>query len=384
MLFTLLRGVPAEAPSTIFGTSLAHWYREAYSATSGTFIDETGNANGSSTGATKPAAGSANGHVTVSCDGGDVIVCGDVTTLDGATGLTVAGAFKASAPGAYGAIVAKLYGGTALFVGANAAGDRLIACVGPDFDLTAATSNANPFDGNWHTFVFSWAVGATGVLYVDGVAQTTQSPTAAATVPNTSEPLSLGGVALTNSGPFDYHWTGEIANVSIATRAPTGGEVSTLHTYLGAWVTPATSAVAGTSAGVATTSGAITGRGAVASNSAGVATTSGAITGRGAVAGTATGVATTSAAIAGRGAVAVSVAGVASTSGAIAARGAVAGLSTGVATTSAAITSTTVVAYVVMRGTVPVISLERRAASAVSISRHTSPAVNIQRSSASI
>jgi hypothetical protein len=92
----------------------------------------------------------------------------------------------------------------------------------------------------------------------------------------------------------------------------------------------------GTSSGVATVSGTLTGSGALSGSSAGVATVSGTATGSGELAGSVSGIVTVTGTLTGSGALTGSSAGVATVSGTVIGAGALAGSSAGVATVSGA------------------------------------------------
>lgn len=342
-------GLPDGAPLDIFGADLVHWYRDGWDGSQAVDLINSAN-NMTAASGRAPTTGTVNGHDTASFPGVDeVIASSDVSTVAGASELTIFGCFNA--PGTqtnvFATIIGKLFGGVEFHVGGSFGGSRLIASVGSDFGLgSEATSDANPFDGTWHRFIFTWVGGGTGTLYIDGVAQTATTAVTDATVPNASEYMSMGGVTDDNATNFDYFFNGDIANVGIAIRAATSGEIADLDAYLESWVgASALSDMTSVPAnGVATTTAILRGTGNLTSTAAaGVATTTGVLRGTGNLTSTAAaGVATTTATIQGLADLtSVAANGVATTTASI---GAVANLTSvaaaGVATTTAAIVGT--------------------------------------------
>lgn len=337
------RGVPED----IFGADLVHWYRDGWTGTEAVDLIDSAN-NMTAAAGRDPTAGSVNGNVTADFPGVDeVIACSDVSTIAGASQLTVFGAFKAGVTQpAYACIVGKLYSGVEFHIGSDSVGTRLIASVGSDFGLgNEATSDANVFDDTWHRFIFTWVGGGTGTLYIDGVAQTITTAVADPTVPDSGEFLSMGGVTSDNSSVFDYFFDGEIVNVGIAIREAVGSEITDLDAYLEDWVTTAaTSDLAGTAAGVATTTAVLRGTGTLTSTAAaGVATTTAVLRGTGTLTSVAAnGVATTTATIQGlANGTSVAANGVATTSAAIVGTGTLTSTAAaGVATTTGVLRGT--------------------------------------------
>lgn len=396
------RGVPED----IFGADLVHWYRDGWTGTEAVDLIDSAN-NMTAAAGREPSAGAVNGHVTASFPGVDeVIACSDVSTVAGATEITIFGAFNLS-PGqaSYACIIGKLYGGVEFHVGANATGDRLVASVGVNFGVSPAESNADPFDGTWHRFVYTWNNVSGGVLYLDGVAQTITEPAGQGSVPDATEFLSMGGVTTDNSSAFDYFATGETANIGIAIREANGTEITDLDDYLADWVNAAAlSDLAGSAAGVATTSASIVGTGRLTSvAAAGVATTTAILRGTGtltsvAAAGVATttasiigvvngtsvaanGVATTSASIVGTGRLtSVAANGVATTTASIVGTGTLTGVAAnGVATTTAVLrgtgTLTSVAAAGVATTTASIVAVTNMSGSAAGVATTTASIV---------
>lgn len=348
------RGVPED----IFGADLVHWYRDGWTGTEAVDLIDSAN-NMTAAAGRDPSAGAVNGHVTASFPGVDeVIASSDVSTVAGASALTIFGAFNAPASqtNVFATIIGKLFGGVEFHVGGSFGGTRLIASVGSDFGLgNEATSDADPFDGTWHRFIFTWVGGGFGTLYIDGVAQAAVTAVTDGSVPNASEYMSMGGVTDDNATNFDYFFDGDIANVGIAIREAVGAEITDLDDYLADWVNAAAlSDLAGSAAGVATTSASIVGTGTLTSvAAAGVATTTAILRGTGTLTSVAAaGVATTTASIIGVvNGTSVAANGVATTSASIVGTGTLTSVAAnGVATTTASIAGTGTLASVAANG----------------------------------
>lgn len=180
-------------------------------------------------------------------------------------------------------------------------------------------------------------------LYVDGVDYVS------AQIPNGQAATGTGGLFFGRLGDTVYRSTSTIHYAYFYNRQLTASEVSWLHREPYSFLAPqsavvktrllsvpaaapAGAAISGSSAGVATASGAITADGALVGSSAGAATTTGTLAAPGDIVGSSAGAATTSGALTGSAAAAGSSAGAATTAGAVTGAGSLAGSSAGAAT----------------------------------------------------
>lgn len=174
--------------------------------------------------------------------------------------------------------------------------------------------------------------------------------TSAITIPTTSDPITLGGND-NGDGAFPIHyyfaylWNRVLTAEEIARlqRDPycfliSAPALPTEEALAYPAAAPAGAAISGSSAGVATASGALTADGALAGSSAGAATTTGTLAAPGDIVGSSSGAATTSGALTGSAAAAGSSAGAATTAGAVTGAGALTGSSAGAATPTATLT----------------------------------------------
>jgi len=228
---------PSTSPATIFGSDLAHWWYASWDSGTGTFTDSVGGADAvQATGSKKPTAGTTDAaNLALVFDGtDDAIIAGDITTLDGLQDLTFWGGFKGGASqNAFATVIGKLFSSVAFHMGAANSPTNFIAEVGSLASGNGAVSDGNPFDDTWRHFIFTYGTGGTGTLYIGGVAQA-QGQIIGPVFPDVTEELTIGAVS--SGGTTDYHFTGSISNVGIATTTATSGQVADLAAYLDAWL----------------------------------------------------------------------------------------------------------------------------------------------------
>lgn len=226
--------VPATGPPIdIFGADLKHWWRDGY--TPGLFPDIVGGAHFTqATGSSQPAATTVAGHDVPLFDGSnDVLTAGDVTTLDGASGITIFFAVKGPANSDYTGIFGKAHAGQAFWV--SVIGGKLVASVSEDLAVADAATDASPFDDEWHRVVYTWSSAAGGTLTLDGVLQSTTEPPGASPLANVAEPLWLGAFVSSALSASEF-FEGAIGCAGIATRRATEPEIAQLDAMLASFV----------------------------------------------------------------------------------------------------------------------------------------------------
>lgn len=226
-------GGAAATPATIFGSALKRWYLENYTAATGVYVDETGNANTTAPGG-KPGASTINGHPCMICDNTQTqyLVCGgDVEIIT--TAATLFAVVSASALGSTRLIWSKYYAGTAYGLGCHTS--EAFKFIGfTNAAANGAVSNATHNDGATYALVMTYDAAATPTtkLYINGVLQT-DTGTDAAGITNTADVIALGGGS--NGAAVTSGWIGKIGNAGIANVAASEAEAAALSTYLMTW-----------------------------------------------------------------------------------------------------------------------------------------------------
>lgn len=226
-------------PTSIFGGDLERWYSQTYAA--GVWTDVSGGGNTSQgTAGKRPAASTLAGtadrpatHVALLFDGTD-----DGLNMGGAADLvTAAGTFAAvveasSTQNAEANILAKNYTAEEFILAANRTPDAAnAACFGcggsttTELSIAAATIN----DDTVHRLIGTTDA-ATARLYIDGAAA---GDTGAGAIAGGSADFNAIGCAMSNAETTtDFHFTGKIAEVVIASVQASATQRAKLDAYL--------------------------------------------------------------------------------------------------------------------------------------------------------